>query len=187
MIADSKESKGKTLAEGRKPGRGAPRGNGNAVRHGLRGSKSPAGCSYIDKQTRSLRAAILGELAERGDLSLYREALAQSCLRHETRALLAARWLREKKDLDLEKRLALVATISRATDDRDRCLARMGLDQTRDQAIDYSAMFLDPASPQADAPTSATTEPSDSPCARESDAQDASDDHSPTTTQEIDQ
>lgn len=146
-----------------RPRRGAPIGSANAVRHGLRAAKCPPGCSYIDAAARELRKAITGELLERGELTLYREALIQSCLRHEVRAQLAGRWLRVAYDtLDAEKRLALLAAISKATDDRDRCLARMGLDRSAFEAGTLTAAFYSeplpsltddaPASPQTPAP-----------------------------------
>jgi hypothetical protein len=146
--------------------RGAPVGNRNATRHGLRGSKGPADALYVDMQARSLRRSIEQELEARGDKTLYREALLQSCMRHETRALLAAKWLRDNFDsLDLEKRLALTATISRATDDRDKCLQRMGLDVTAGNTLEsfYRVPSSELAEPDASDGPQTSAEPETAP------------------------
>jgi len=69
------------------------------------------------------------------------EALLQSAVRHETRALLAAKWLRDQDGkLNLEQRLQLLATISAATDSRDKCLVRLGLDR-RDAATITTTLY----------------------------------------------
>jgi hypothetical protein len=65
-----------------------------------------------------------------GSTTIYQEAVLQSAVRHETRALLAARWLRkEGEKLKLPDRIALLGTISSATDSRDKCLEKLGLDK----------------------------------------------------------
>lgn len=131
-----------------KPKGGAPQGNRNSIRHGLRASSLPPGCSYLDGQLRSLRKGLRREIKRtHGDVSLLHEAAVQSALRHETRALLAARWLRLGGDkLPLEQRLSLLAAISTATDARDRCFKSLGLDRdTQRNLIDalYSPRTID--------------------------------------------
>jgi hypothetical protein len=123
---------------------GAPKGNRNSIRHGLRASSLPPGCSYLDGQLRSLRKGLRREIKrQHGDISLVHEASLQSALRHETRALLAARWLRIGGDeLPLEQRLSLLAAISTATDARDRCLKLLRLD--RDGTRDILATLYSP-------------------------------------------
>jgi len=108
--------------------------NQNAMRHGLRASTLPKGCSYIDAQVRIFRTVVRGLLEDKhGELALYHEAVLQSAVRHEQRALLAARWLRnECESLDVDKRLSLLNTITNASDNRDKCLQRLGLDKTAD-------------------------------------------------------
>jgi hypothetical protein len=104
---------------------GAQPGNKNATKHGLRASGLPKGCAYIQGQIVSFRRYVRNELA---DLSLWQEATLQSACRHETRALLAARWLRlEAGELPIKDRVALLKTISDATDKRDACLKAIGL------------------------------------------------------------
>jgi hypothetical protein len=100
------------------------------IRHGLRASGLPSGCSYLEGQLREFRRYLHAELAERGIEGTYPEALTQSAVRHETRALLASRWLRrEGEALPLQERLSILATISAATDARDRCLEKLGIDR----------------------------------------------------------
>ena len=106
--------------------RGAPLANKNATKHGLRASGLPPGCTYVQGQISAFRRYVRNEL---GQLSLWQEATLQSAIRHETRALLAARWLRLNEDkLSIAERLNLLKTISDATDRRDKCLAAIGLD-----------------------------------------------------------
>jgi hypothetical protein len=63
----------------------------------------------------------------------YDDALLQSACRHEARAMLAAKWLRDEgKNLAINERLSLTATISNATDSRDKCLKLLGLDRLAD-------------------------------------------------------
>lgn len=116
-----------------RPRGGAPFGNRNSkTLHGLRATRLPPGCNYLEGQLSAFRRYVRDELESRhgGQTSIYQEALLQSALRHEQRALLAARWLRkEGGDLKLEQRLQLLATISAATDSRDKCLDKLGLDK----------------------------------------------------------
>lgn len=111
----------------RQPG-GQPH-NQNRVSHGLRASGLPASASYLEGQLRAFRSYVRQELAARGvDVGVFHEALLQSAVRHETRALLAAKWLRDKEsELTIEQRLSLMAAVSSATDSRDKCLDRAGL------------------------------------------------------------
>src|SRR4051812_6602442 len=81
---------------------GAPRGNSNAMRAGLRASKLPAKCKGEEREIYFLRQEVLSELvAIHGSLEaipLLAMALLNSLVRHETRARLAARWLRMSGD-----------------------------------------------------------------------------------------
>lgn len=106
-------------------------GNQARTLHGLRASGLPRSAAYLGGQLRAFRRYLRDELAERGiAVRVYQEAIIQSAVRHETRALLAAKWLRDQDgDLKLEQRIQLLATISMATDARDKCLDRLGLDK----------------------------------------------------------
>src|ERR1700733_3186235 len=147
----------------------APAKNSNAIRHGLLAVKLPKGCSYIRRSVSTFRAAIEEEVIVRfREITTYRAALINSAVRHEQRALLLQRWLREATDsqtashslqaqavdgkhtstiskqtgLGIMDRAQLLAQISAATDARDKCLERLGL------SIDESQTIIDAASKQ---------------------------------------
>ncbi len=138
----------------------APAGNQNRFEHGLRGALSlgslPPGASYVRKLVGRFRRAVeQTALDVHGSLGLYELSLAQSATRHELRAVLATRYLRDSGDgLPLADKLALLKTISDATDARDRCLRSLRLD-TKPEA-DVWAWPVDDGS-------DATTEPHRSP------------------------
>ena len=132
---------------------GAPFGNHNAVtKHGLRASGLPPGCTYILGQVSAFRRYVRQEMG--APLSTWQEATLQSACRHETRALLAARWLRlEAKMLTIGERAKLLDTISNATDRRDKCLQSIGLDRdpVQDQLDQlYTIPAPEPAEDQQD-------------------------------------
>lgn len=136
-------------------------GNFNSMRHGLRAAKLPKGCSWLEGQLKFFRRALEAELAAAGDRGgIYSSALVQSTVRHETRAQLAARWLRIQGDeLSLADRLQLLATISAATDARDKCLERLKLDRDRkDNALE--ALYASPGRPGVDREAEADQESS---------------------------
>lgn len=139
-------------------------GNKNAVRHGFRAASLPDGCAYIEHQVKALRRFVISELrggaGSGGPLTTYQEALVQSAMRHETRAALAQRWLRlEGAALSINDRLALTKAITDASDNRDKCLQRLGLDreQTVIDAL-YAHNTLIHALPEDTATTTPPTE-----------------------------
>lgn len=87
---------------------GAPLGNANGLRHGLRSSGSvidvriglgsmPAKLKRVERAVNSFRRMIeAAAVAAHGNIGVYHAALIQSACRHETHALLASRWLRLK-------------------------------------------------------------------------------------------
>lgn len=106
---------------------GAPTNNRNRMRHGLRASQLPENCKFIENALNRLRREIEDTL---GTTSILQAALIQSAMRHEKRALLCERWLRIHGDeLPLAERLSLLSAASTATDSRDKCLDRLGLDR----------------------------------------------------------
>lgn len=120
---------GKQKRKNRKQTRASPQ-NQNATKHGLRASGLPRGCAYLESQLTAFRRYVRSEMQRDGSTTIYQEAVLQSAVRHETRALLAARWLRkEGEKLKLPDRIALLGTISSATDSRDKCLEKLGLDK----------------------------------------------------------
>ncbi len=138
---------------------GAQPANRNALRFGLRTSRLPAGCGHVANATNALRLALEDAVtAQHGAISVYRAALIQSAVRHETRAMLLARRLRlsetsrapgesvpssgsqsskpaQSGGLDVQDYLAILRDISSATDSRDRCLERLKLDQEPRQTL----------------------------------------------------
>lgn len=102
----------------------------NARTHGLRSSE--VGDKAIENLARAQRKAFRDSvLTLHGEVTPYHEAVLQSAIRHETRARLAAKWLRKEGDgLSLAERLSLTAAISQATDARDKCLKLVGLDRS---------------------------------------------------------
>jgi len=100
---------------------GAPRGNSNRTTHGLHGGKLPAGCRYIENNRNALRRQVESEIMDaRGRITVVEAALTQSLCRHETRAQLIYRWLREadgsNAGLSILDRVQLLREISAATD-----------------------------------------------------------------------
>lgn len=112
-----------------------PLGSSNARKHGLRASR--IGNKYVENQIQAMRNHFLNALQTMREPTTYDDALLQSAARHEGRALLAAAWLRkEGSKLSVNERLAITATISNATDSRDKCLKLLGLDRLAEHADD---------------------------------------------------
>lgn len=121
-----------------KPNRFQP-GHRHSTLHGLRASGLPGGCRYLEQQLTAFRGLLRDELGPTP--SVYQQALAQSATRHETRALLASRWLRlHEKDLSHNDRLAFLKHVGDATDARDKCLQRMGLDKDNEGNV-FDALY----------------------------------------------
>lgn len=98
------------------------------VRHGLRAAKLPEDARYVQNATDQLRRSCEAALCRTP--SVYEAALIQSACRHERRASLCERWLRLAEDageLDLSTKLQLQRDIGNATDSRDKCLERLGV------------------------------------------------------------
>jgi hypothetical protein len=110
---------------------GAPVGNVNALKHGLRGSKMPRSARYVENALASFRNAILDELAsirDTKDLSVADSATVNRAIRCETRARLALHWLRSEDDkLSMDDRLRLLDVVSAATESRDKALSQLGI------------------------------------------------------------
>lgn len=135
----------------------APAKNRNAYRHGLRSSQvSDPG---VNNQLRAFRRSCREELTGAdGSLTLATEALLQSLVRHEAKALLAARWLRIEGDkLPIDQRLDLLNTVTNATADRDKLLTRLGIgtDGKSTPAEDFWSQ-LDSSPPDASEPIPAS-------------------------------
>lgn len=117
--------------------RGAPPGNANRTRSGKRAwsavKRLPKGSGAIRQQLYTERDEIeVVTGRQHGEISLFHAALIQSAIRHSGRAQLLERWLRVEPDLTLNERLAVLKEIGAASDSRDKCLQRLGLDVTRE-------------------------------------------------------
>src|SRR5580704_1541002 len=103
---------------------GAPDGNANALKNGLRCGKFPPGSEYLIKQVASFRkVAEAAILDARGQLGFYETSLLQTAIEHYSHGLRVRRWLRVGwNDLNLDQRLAYSREIARAFSERDKVL-----------------------------------------------------------------
>lgn len=139
-------------AKGRKARGGAPEGNANAFRHGLRSSKLPSDCRYVENSINTLRRELETAVHDaKGSVTLTDAGLIQSCLRHERRALLCERWLRVEPDLRLDARLQLMRDVSNATDSRDKCIKALDIDRNS-QADMLDAIYGERAAGNGESP-----------------------------------
>jgi hypothetical protein len=110
-------------------------GNQNATRHGVFGYLAvgtlPKGASWIRRLVGQFRRETeRAVMANEGELSLYHAALVQSAARHEARALLLSRWLKQEAAAKLADRVAVLKEIGAATNSRDHSLRQLGLNKT---------------------------------------------------------
>ena len=110
-------------------GQGAPLGNQNAARHGLRGSGLPKGCGHIRRAINTFRRSLESTVFEdRGEVSLADAALINSAFRWERHAQLCQRWLMlEHEKLSDSDRIAYSRDVARASTERDKCIAALKL------------------------------------------------------------
>ena len=118
---------------------GAQPGNRNRLRHGLRTGRLPAHCSYITRATDELRRQLEDEVVKfHGELDVYHAAVIQSIIRHERRAQLLQKWLRDAsragaKPLTIMEGAQLLRDISAATESRNRALRELGLNNSENR------------------------------------------------------
>ncbi len=115
---------------GKKGRSGAPKGSANAMRHGLRAGKLPKDAKYIEWQMNSLRRELeAAVIAVKGEVNLLDAATIQTAVKWERHGALALRWLRVEGDkLKPTERLHFSREIARASTERDKALAALGLD-----------------------------------------------------------
>lgn len=118
-----------TQAENPHKRRGAPLGNMNAARHGMRGSGLPAGCGHIRKATLDFRRQVESEvLAARGEITLADAACINTAFRAERHAQLAQRWLsKEAENMTPADRLNYSREVVKASEARDKAIAALDL------------------------------------------------------------
>jgi hypothetical protein len=126
-----------------KPGRsGPPKGSANNLRHGMKGSKLPAGCKYIEGRVNNLRRQVEEALiAIKGEINILDAAAVNSILKWERHGLLASHWLRhEIKKLSATDRLKFSEAIAKASDNRDKAIRSLGLDVKPNPWIDVPSI-----------------------------------------------
>lgn len=123
-----------------KPGRsGPPKGNGNALRHGLKAGQLPKDAKYIEYRLNAFRRTLeQAVLSAKGEVNIPDAAAIQTCLRWERHACLAQRWLVKAGDtLKPEQRLTFSREIARASTERDKAISALRIDRdARDSVID---------------------------------------------------
>jgi hypothetical protein len=116
---------------------GAPLGNRNRTRHGLRGIGWPDGADSDKRNVNKLRRALADAvLAAGGNLDIPTCSLIEQIGDWERHRRLAARWLRTEKGLTIDQRLLLSREIARASRERHSCLKLLRLERPVIDALD---------------------------------------------------
>ncbi len=115
-------------------GPGAPLGNTNAVRHGMRGAGLPPGCQHIQRATCHFRRQLESAVMEaRGEITLVDAAFVNTAFRSERHAQLAQRWLaKEAENMTPSDRLNYSREVARASSDRDKAIVALNLPKRPD-------------------------------------------------------
>ncbi len=135
----------RTTIEQSKPQGGAPRGNVNAMRHGLRSGSDPKGCSYIGKQAGEFRQSLEAKvLARAGEIDVYESSLIHTAVSWLKHGLKCRRWLKVNfNDLSADQRVTYSREAPRAFESMTRCLKLLGLD-TKPNADPWAALDVRP-------------------------------------------
>jgi len=130
-----------------KPGRsGPPRGNRNALRHGLRGAVLPKDARYIQNRLDNIKRILEDAvLRARGAVDEADAAAIQTAQRWERVACLAERWARLKGDELKDKMVDYYERAAKASEARDKAIARLKLGDQRDNVLD--ALYSRPTTP----------------------------------------
>jgi hypothetical protein len=112
--------------------KGAPIGNNNACRHGLKGGKLPKDCKFIEQRVNHFRRQVeTAVLAQKGDIDLPDAAAVNTACRWEKHSCLAHRWLVKQWDvLKPEELLMFSREIAKASSERDKALREIGLSRS---------------------------------------------------------
>ena len=110
-------------------GGGAPLGNANGFRHGMRGSNLPKGCGGILRATHHFRRQLEDAVLQaRQEITLLDSAFINTAYRAERHAQLAQRWLAKEADtMTPADRLAYSRETVRASAERDKAIAALDL------------------------------------------------------------
>ena len=109
---------------------GPPIGNRNGMRHGLTAGKLPLSCKYLENQINRLRRDLEDRVMTlKGEVSILDAANIQTVCKWERHGGLALRWLRiEAENLKPSDRLNFSREIAKASSERDKAIACLGLD-----------------------------------------------------------
>ena len=144
---------------------GAPRGNSNAFRHGMRGSNLPHGCEYIAKAIRYFRRQLEQAVFEvRGEVTLLDAASINTAFRYERLAQLAQRWLAvNSEEMSYTEKLACAREAARASAERDKAIAMLKLDERQQSSDPFTTLLImppvAPPEPSANATLRSSTNP----------------------------
>jgi len=110
---------------------GAPKGNLNSMRHGLRSSRVPNDSSYMLREANIFRTCVEAAILDRfGSIDVLRAALVQTCIQWQIHAMKLRRLLLVKAtELTIDQMVNFAERACRALAERDRCLVKMGLDK----------------------------------------------------------
>jgi hypothetical protein len=134
---------------------GAPKKNRNGIRSGLQSfmlGRLPPGCSHVSRYANQLRRQLRAAVTlKHGSTNVWLESVIVSACTHEIRRILLGRWLRLADDpettrksssknglsvsvssssgLSITEKAAILDRIGSATNERDKCLRLLGLDE----------------------------------------------------------
>jgi hypothetical protein len=113
---------------------GAPAGNRNGCRHGLRGAALPRGCERVGREINLFRRALeTAVLDARGEITLVDASLINTAYRAERHAQLSQRWLgKEAHDMTPADRLNYSREVVRASESRDKAIDALNLPKRSD-------------------------------------------------------
>jgi DNA mismatch repair ATPase MutL len=134
--------------------RGAPKGNVNGWKHGMRSTTERYGLIlgeaprkvkqvqlYAAKLRRSLEEIVM---THKGKLTILDQAYITTACRFEKLAQLANRWLGEKYDThSTMERLQLAKAVADASASRDKALEKLGLDQEEVKTLTLTTYLQD--------------------------------------------
>src|SRR5688500_13985998 len=103
---------------------GAPPGNRNALRHGLKAGQLPKDAKYIEVRLNVVRRNLEDAVVRtHGNVSEEHACYVQTAIRWERHAALAQRWLtKADKDLSPSEKLQFSREIAQASANRDRAI-----------------------------------------------------------------
>jgi hypothetical protein len=117
---------------------GAPRGNRNALRHGLKSGQFPKDAKFIEVRLNVVRRNLEDAVVRtHGSVSEEHACYIQTAIRWEGHAAKAQRWLtKEDKNLTVSEKLQFSREIATASANRDRAISMLELGTAQATTID---------------------------------------------------